>query len=230
MDEIHQLLYQHLSKNENRLNITLDKTAPIEIDTEILNNCEIDIKERLKIKLVSGICTSLLIEQLSFHKANYGEKFGDKVEFFNSSEILELIERLENKKVHGLPFNNEPLKSYLHIHLSPYSSLGYSIVRNVREYWFNQKGEIKSSKIDDFEKILERHKDATLSAIAIQMHLKAIASKDLKGEWLIYKVSNGKNFYLCLASHREGKDRKESDRNIFNEKITKCLIEFPELN
>lgn len=229
MDEIQKLIYQHLSEQEDVLNISLDKTELIDIDKEKLNNCEIDIKERLKIKLKTGICSSLIIEQLSFHKANYGENFGDKVEFFNASEILELIENLENKKVQGLPFNNEPLKSYLHIHLSPYSSIGYSIIRNVREYWFSPKGKIKNTKIDDFEKILQKYKDATLASIVRQMHQTAIMSKDLKGEWLIYKTINGKNFYLCLASHREGKNRKETDKNIFDEKISKCLIEHPEL-
>jgi len=229
MDEIQKLLYQNLSEQEVRLNISLDKTELVEIDKEKLNDCEIDVKERLKIKLKTGFCSSLLIEQLSFHKANYGEKFGDKVEFFNASEILELIERLENKKIQGLQFNNEPLKSYLHIHLSPYSSFGYSIVRNVKEFWFNPKGKIRNIRIDDFEKILEKYKDGTLASIAKQMHQTAIMSKDLKGEWLIYKVINGINFYLCLASHREGNGRIESDGNIFNEKISKCLIEFPEL-
>ena len=37
------------------------------------------------------------------------------------------------------------------------------------------------------------------------------------------KVVNGINYYLCLASHREGINRTESDENIFNSKISKCI-------
>lgn len=88
---------------------------------------------------------------------------------------------------------------------------------------------MRKSKIEEFEKILDKYKNENLSAIAIEMHQKAMGNKELKGEWLIYKIMNGKKYYLCLASHREGKDRKESDENIFKNKIAKCLVEFPEL-
>lgn len=61
------------------------------------------------------------------------------------------------------------------------------------------------------------------------MHKKAVYNRKLKGEWLIYKIVNNKKYYLCLASHREGVNRIESDKNIFKNKISKCLLEFPKL-
>jgi hypothetical protein len=61
------------------------------------------------------------------------------------------------------------------------------------------------------------------------MHHKAISKNELNGEWLIYKFINGRNYYLCLASHREGINRIGSDRNIFTSKIAKCIEEFPEV-
>lgn len=112
MNEIHKILCNHFSERERNFNITLEKTELIEIDYHLLDKYEIDLKERLKIKLSTGVCSSFLVEQLCFHKANYGEKFGEKIEFFNVSEILQLIENLEKKDFQGLPFNNEPLKSY----------------------------------------------------------------------------------------------------------------------
>jgi len=226
--EISTILFNHLSEQENHRNISLEKTELMAIDTEWLLSCENDIRERLKIKLSKGFCSKILIEQLSFHKANYGEKFGDKVECFNASEILNLIENLENKKVAGLPFTGELLKPYLHIHLSPFSSLGYSLVRNIKEFWF-KKGTIRDEKSKEFEEIVKKYNTENLSAIANEMHQKAISNKDLKGEWLIYRTENDINYYLCLASHREGKNRKESDANIFKIKIAKCLTEFIQL-
>lgn len=226
--EISTVLFNHLSEQEIQRNITLEKTELIPIDKELLLSCKNDITERLKIKLSKGFCSEVLIEQLSFHKANYGKRFGDKIEYFNTSEILNLIENLENKKMIGLPFTSEILKPYLHIHLSPFSSLGYSLVRNIKEFWF-KKGTIKNEKIEDFKEIVKKYKAENLSAIANEMHQKTISKKDLKGEWLIYRSENEINYYLCLASHREGKDRKESDNNIFKMKIAKCLTEFPQL-
>ena len=228
--ELSKIIFEHLCQNEFNLNITLEKVELIPIDYEFLKSCINDTKERLKIKLSKGgICSELLIEQISLHRANYGERFGDKIEYFNASEILDLIEKIENKKIIGTTFSNEPLKGYLHTHHNTYSSLGYSIIRNIKEFWFNRHGEIKSDRINDFEEILKKYDIKNLSAIAIEMHQKAMTKKELKGEWLIYKVVNGINYYLCLASHREGINRTESDENIFNSKIAKCIIEFPEL-
>jgi hypothetical protein len=225
-----KIIFEHLCQNEFNLNITLEKTEPIPIDYEFLKYCINDTKERLKIKLSKGgIYSELLIEQISLHRANYGERFGDKIEYFNASEILDLIEKIEHKKIIGTAFSDKPLKGYLHIHHNTYSSLGYSIVRNIKEFWFNRHGEIKNDRIKDFEEIIKKYETQKFSEIAIEMHQKAMTKKELKGEWLIYKVIDGINYYLCLASHREGINRTESDENIFNSKIAKCIIEFPEL-
>jgi len=228
MNEISKKIYSHLSNEEINRNISIEKTEPILIDPTKIKECRTDTEERLKIKLKTGHCSKLLIEQLSIHRANYGEKFGDKIEFYNTSEILDLIENIENDKLNGLPFTGEKLSGYLHIHHSTYASIGYSVVRNVKEYWF-KKGEIRKKRIIDFEKIVNKYGKDNISPIAITMHQKAISNKELKGEWLIYKKYNGKNYYLCLASHREGRNRIDSDANIFNNKISKCLTEFVEL-
>lgn len=227
--EISKIIFEHFVTQENLSRIDLEKTEPIEINIEKLNRCIKDTKERLKIKLSSnGICSTLLIDQISLHRAGYGEKYGDKIEFFNASEILDLIEKIEKKKVTGTHFSNEPLKGYLHVHHNTYAGMGYSLIRNVREYWFNNNGELKKNRIKEFSELLSKYKD-NFQATAIDMHQKAVSRKQLKGEWLIYKEFNGINYYLCLASHREGKDRKESDSTIFNSKIVNCLNEFSEL-
>lgn len=45
--------------------------------------------------------------------------------------------------------------------------------------------------------------------------------KSLTGEWLIYYVHNGLNYYLGLASH------KEMDQDIYNRLQANCAWEFP---
>jgi len=226
--EFLNLFYSLLIEQENTRIITLDRTESCDIDFDTLDKNRIDIKERLKLKLTTGACSSYLVNQLSIHRAHIGEKFGDKIEFINSSEVLEYIHNLEKGNIKGSPFNNEPLLDFKHIHLSPYCSLGSSLFRNVKEYWFNSKGQIHKARTEELNKILHRYKNAPYSTISREMHNTAMKNKDLKGEWLIYLTKNNKNFYLCLASHKEGKNRKESDMFIFEEKIKNYLSEIPE--
>ncbi len=229
MDKILKFIYEHLCEQESNRLITIEKTERISINSVEFEEFKMDIKERLNVKLKTGICSEFLINQFAIHKANLGEKNGDKTEYYNVSEILNLIEKIENDELVGLSYNNKPLKEYLHIHHNAYSGYGASLVRNVKEYWFNRNGVIHPKKIEEFEKIVKQNSNGKLSTVAIAMHKKAVYNRKLKGEWLIYKIVNNKKYYLCLASHREGVNRIESDKNIFKNKISKCLLEFPKL-
>lgn len=193
-----------------------------------LENCISEVENRLKIKLkADGICTTLLIEQLSRHCCQKGEIFGDKVEYYNSSEILDLIELIEEGKVKLTEpssfFNNIPLKGLSKIHHGAYSGHGYSLVLNVCKYWFKKKGTLRNERRSDFEAIIRNTGAGNFAAIAQLMHTKAVMDKESKltGEWLIIYKGDRKNYYLCLATHDEG------DQNIFDNKIKKCINEFP---
>jgi hypothetical protein len=230
MNQILEIIYDHFCEQENNRLINIEKTEPISISSIEYEVVRKDIIERLKVKLKKGVCSDFLINQLAIHKAQLGEKYGDVIEFYNVSEILNLIEKIENDELTGLPYNKEPLKGYLHIHHNACSGIGASLIRNVKEYWFTNKGVIHKCRVKEFEEILNQNRNGKLSTIAIIMHQKAIFNRNLRGEWLIYRIVDNKKYYLCLASHREGVDRVESDENIFLNKISKCLLEFQELN
>jgi len=222
MIETAKTIYNHFVKEEIKRNISIEKTKEITVDSKELNKFKLDTIERFKIKLKTGKYSEFILEQLAIHRGGYGEKFGNKIEYYNASEILDLIELLENNQINGTSFKHPPLKGCLHIHHSPYASLGYSIERNIREYWFSNK-KIKKVKREEFERIVTKYGKKNISPILNTMHQEVISKKELRGEWLIYKKYNGKNYYLCLASHNEG------DRNIFNNKISKCFSEFSEM-
>lgn len=222
MEKVAEVIYNHLCQQETNRFVSEDKTEKFNVPSDEIAKLTSCVKERIKIKLKTGKCSSLLIEQLVLHIENYGEKFKDKIEYYNASEIFDLIENLENDKVSGTDFERNILNGFSHIHHNSYASMGYNIVRNVKEYWFKKK-KIRNEKIDDFKQIVEKFGTNNISAIAITMHNKAIFNKDLRGEWLIYKIMNGLKYYLCLSTHVEG------DEFIYNEKIKPCLIEFPEL-
>jgi hypothetical protein len=52
----------------------------------------------------------------------------------------------------------------------------------------------------------------------------------LTGEWIIYANSNDKHYVLTLANHKEGKNRKETDQNIYNRIEKICFEEFPAIS
>ncbi len=187
-----------------------------------------DIKNRLKIKLkANGVCSTLLIQQLGRHKSNLGEVFGDKVEYYNSSEILDLIELIEDETIKiddpKNCFKHKPLKGLFKVHHGAYSGQGYSLMLNVCKYWFDRNGTLHNKKREYFNAIVDNIGLRNLTAIAQQMHIKAVLDKEsgLTGEWLVIYRKSERNYYLCLATHDEG------DQNIFDEKIVYCINELP---
>jgi hypothetical protein len=222
MEKVAEVIYNHLCQQEIDRFVSEDKTEKFNVSPDEITKLTINVKERINIKLKTGKCSTLLIDQLVLHLGNYGEKFKDKIEYYNASEIFDLIENIENDKVFGTDFDRNILMGFSHIHHNSYASMGYNIVRNVKEFWF-KKRRIRKEKIEDFKKIVEQFGTNNISAIAITMHNKAIFNKDLRGEWLIYRNMNGLKYYLCLATHSEG------DEYIYNEKIKPCLAEFSEL-
>lgn len=225
--ELQDLIYKHLSEQQSVRLIILDKTEKYFADDKEYQDCIRDTQERLKVKLHSGRCSKILVEQLAKHRCNLGEAFGEKVEFYNASELCELIELMEVGKVEGESFNGDILRGFHKTHHGSYSSYGYSIGRNIKEFWFKNK-KIRRALISDYQEILDKYGEQNISVIMNVMHTKAIHEKsangELKGEWLIYKRFNDRNYYLCLATHDEG------DENIYSTKLEQCLLEFPELN
>ncbi len=223
---VQDIIFQHYVDQEKERIITLDKIREKEVVAEEFDLAIVDTEERLRCKLVNGKCSRLLIEQIARHRLNIGEKFADRIEFYNASEILDTIEGLENDNVRHDPFERTAeLIGYSKTHHGAFSSIGYSVVRNVRNFWFKHgtSGEIRPEREEEFQEIISEYESNGISAIASAMHSKAMGTRDLKGEWIIFKESNSIKYYLCLASHKEG------DLNIFNQKIKKCQIEFPDL-
>lgn len=192
-----------------------------------------DLTNRLKVKLIAdGKVSNVLMKQLLIHHRQVGEKyviqndnkeFITVKEFFQSREILDLIELLENESctIKQKPFKGKYLNEFMHVHHGAYASKGYSAVKNCLDYWY-YKGIFKEGKNAELQSLL----DESEYDLGARMYQKAIFSKiknGLTGEWLIYKKYQGKNYYLCLAKHDEG------DKNIYKNKVLPCLDDFPEL-
>ena len=224
--ELQDLIFEHLTEQQEGRPITPDKVMEYFANNDKYQDCKCDIQERLKVKLNTGKCSNLLVQQLTRHRCNLGEAFGEKIEFYNTSELCDLIELIELGKVDGEPFNGDILRGFHKTHHGAYSGYGYSFVRNIKEFWFKNK-KIKPVLISDYQEILNKYGEQNISVIMNVMHTKAMHDKsvkgELKGEWLIYKKMRNCNYYLCLATHDEG------DEEIRSSKLEPSLLEFPEL-
>lgn len=220
--EVAEIIYQNLNLLLKELEITLDKVEEYQIEPEVFHQAVEDVKQRLLVKLRSGVCSQLLIEQLARHKCNLGENFNGKIEFYHLSTLLEYIELIENNERIGKPFTRLPLKGFYHVHHSPIAGKGYPYIRNIIEYWYHN-GKIKPQKQAIFDSLVKKFGPKQTSTIFNSMKNQVLFGSKMNGEWMIYKELSGKKYYLCLATHYEG------DENIYDNKIVPCLKEFPEL-
>ncbi len=224
-------LYQLHSECLIKLLISQEDCEEEGIEQTVVANALNDIENRLKIKLkANGKVSKVLMNQLLRHHLQIGEKYliniNDSsaciIEYFQSREILEIIELIETSsdKNKRKPFKSDLFKGLEHIHHGAYTSRGYSAVKNCVDYWY-YKGALKENKKTEFQELINE----SAQNLAGRMYQQAISSKSrkgLNGEWLIYKRHEGKNYFLCLAKHDEG------DELIYENKIRPCLLEFPE--
>lgn len=185
--------------------------------TDAFDQASKDIEQRLKIKLHTGFCSQVLKHQLTRHRAQLGEKFLDKIEFYNSSEILERIDLIEKGKMIGEPFTkSQKLKGLRKAYHSELSQ-AKSILINIHN----------GTSRKDLERLQALSPSERVAAL-MTLHTKAIAARKKKklltGEWIVFQQHEGKNHYLCLATHEEG---KQGDGDAILEKIRPCLQEFP---
>lgn len=221
--DIQQVIYNHFIEQENKRLIHYDMCKESEVERVNLDNAILDTINRLSIRLIKGKCSSFLTEQIARHRLNIGEKFNNRVEFYNASEIIDMLEYLENDKVNYTDFTGKILIGFSKTHHGAFSGIGYSLIRNIKEYWF-KNGSIRNERQNEFQQITTEYGHLQISAVLNAMHSKALANRELRGEWIVFKKHEDKKYYLCLASHYE------DDKTIYENKLLKCLVEFPELN
>jgi hypothetical protein len=221
--EIIKRIYEEMLRSYND---SVADNDEFNYDISKVENAIVDIKGRLTVKLITGKCSSVLINQIALHHCGYGEIFEKNVNYYNSRVILDKIGYTENKKVdeEKFKYKNSLIYGLWKVHHNGFSQ-SYSYIRNVKEYWFKRDGEPKR----DFTPILNKYPD-NLGAALIAMNQIALSDKaknnDIRGEWIVYAKVDEVNYYLCLATHSE---KNDNDKAIYD-RIIPCFKEFPELN
>jgi len=177
-----------------------------------------DVRSRLKIKLSSGLCSTVLVGQIARHYCHLGERFADSIEFYHGSTILDTIELLESGKLKGREFTRSRLIGGLYKeHHSALAQASF-ISKNI----FNGLNEraLQSAK---------ERSEGSLSGLLNTLHSDIIQQRkedeSLTGEWIVFTRIGNVNYYLCLATHKEGEGQAE----IIYDKIKPALEEFPAL-
>jgi hypothetical protein len=174
-----------------------------------------DVRGRLNVKLINGFCSSLLVEQIARHYCNIGERFGNKIEFYHGSTILDTIEQMEVGRWKGTPFSKSRFLDGLHKqHHSALSQIS-SIARNISE-GLSEKA-VESAK---------QRGGSSQSGLLNTIHSNIIAKRNrtgkLKGEWIVLAKVGRLNYYLCLATHEEG----DGEAEIIYNKLMPAVEEF----
>lgn len=217
-----------------------------ECSQEELENSIEDIKKRLNIKLKTGRCSSVLIQQLARHHLQLYEKFGNETHQYHLPTILETLECFDNgQKMNVRTFNGKLLSGLMHIH---HNSTTFR-VKNIGNHWkekcrirFKNKKKIKPKDeiqfqnellINIYNELLKLHppeiaQEKAHIVLLCNLHNETMFNntENQTGEWIVFTKNKGINYYLCLATHNEVKPDKD---NIIIKRIEPCLTEFPEL-
>jgi len=122
----------------------------------------------------------------------------------------------------------------MHKHYSSSLFLG----ANIYNQWFEGYGRKHQLLASEIEKVipigyvLEDDNDAWQKAgqiahiVAMEGYQRRVKRKQLTGEWIIYYVHNGMNYYLDVASHEEAKT-PEREQALYDRLKAACAWEFP---
>jgi len=213
-------------------------------EIDLKNSIE-DLKQRLKIKLKTGLCSYILIEQLARHNLKKYEKFGSEIHQYHVPTILDTIECVENgAEMNIRPFKKSILHGLKHLH---HNSCTF-IVKNLENYWkekciirFNKKKIKENDEIEFqnellneiYKQLLIEHTKEKAQEKAHFILLNNLQNecvfrkmKEQTGEWIIFAQKDRINYYLCLATHEESKNNNDQ---VIIDRLKPCLTEFPEL-
>lgn len=164
-------------------------------------------------------CSRLFIADIYMH-----ERFGGVEPWV----IVQEIAALENgRSIRGtkpaLEFEHEPLRGLWHKH--------YFCARFVARNMINQLARGRSKAIIDG--VLHPQSptiitDEMINELARRLTVEQIDERErldrLTGEWIVFAKHDGRNYYLCLATHTSG------DQVIFDRVVSACLPQFPFLS
>ncbi len=200
----------------------------IEHSEEEYQNISFSVQDIEKIKSYFGLSA---INQPEFSNLFVVQLFISQITHrYNIHTIVDEIKVIEG--IHHLSmtksptkFKRLPLQGLWHTH----HFQSKFVPKNISSYWGFQ-----NDKTPKFDKMIdtvfndlnsEYVTDEALAKISHKIVFDAyqhrVKDKQITGEWIIFAKHEGRNYYLTLASHKEG------DQNIYNRIVNYCSSQFP---
>jgi hypothetical protein len=181
-----------------------------------LDECRREVEAWLSIKLTTGRCSILLIDELAYHM------LGRTLDVFCIyDEIGALEDKPESRSSSTKPasiFMGPVLCGLWHKH---YTAPAF-IVHNLKNHWTQARLKTLIADIEEnVEVALDRKGDLLVHRLVIDGHRERHEAGRVTGEWIVFAKRDAGNIYLTLASHNE------ADEGI-RARVDLGAIEFPD--
>lgn len=170
--------------------------------------------------LPNAVFSTLFLLQL---RKNRDQRLLDTHVIADEIRFLEGVDRSTITKP-ASQFTREPLRGLWHKHFMD----ARFMVKNIGNHWRIGQGSGPLEKMLEEEFAAEESgyfNDELAARISHRLVIGGYTDRarkgELTGEWIVFKIHNGKRFYLTLASHAEGDDA------IYKRILEWCRPEFP---
>ena len=188
--------------------------SPTEKDVE-------EVDEWLKLKITTGKVSRLLVNQLACGLVNrtlHVHRIYDEIGLLEGAPCS----RSTNTKPPS-KFNRAPLRGLWHKHYTGPSH----IINNIGLHWGKnlERFTFIEDKILGTEESVELTPEIigrTVHAFVVESFEQRNADQKMTGEWIVYAILDGKNYYLTLGAHNE-------DDDAIATRVRQCASEFPNL-
>jgi hypothetical protein len=179
-----------------------------------------EMREWLALKMRTGRFSRLLNMQLA---VLYISRMAHVHRILDQIEYIEEPAKMVGGTKPSTRFLDPPLKGLWHQHWFEPRFLPQNLINDLHSGMANQM-------LADMSDAVNRGDDLDRFAYdsVIGRYQSRYNAYKMTGELIVFAQVDGINYYLTLALHHEGKNRREGDRLIF-ERVKSCIEEFPEI-
>jgi len=170
----------------------------------------------LEVKLKSGKCSEVLRNQLAEHMGQRTQSVFSIYDEIGQMEESDPPRRTGTKGAQ--PLVGPALTGLTHKHYKTSSLSDFML--NIKNHWKRRQNRSERQRIEE-EVRQGGHTGKAAHEIVLSGYQARHGPNRMTGEWIVYAVIGGVNFYLTLATH------KEPDSAV-RERTRSCFAEFPE--
>jgi hypothetical protein len=182
-----------------------------------LEECRKEVEGWLQIKLVTGRCSNLLMDELAAHMQGRTLNVFVVYDEIGGLEGAPLTRPRSTKP--ATAFRGPVLGGLWHKHYSTPAFIG----RNLLNHWTPARLAVLTKEVAEDDSVPANRKESLLSyRMVMEGHQERHRQGRVTGEWIVYARGTAANTYLTLASHTEEDDAIRA-------RVDQAAREFPGL-